>query len=96
MVVALAELLAKLMSVAAELTLAVLVIDPWFWGTTLIETLAFPPFAIVPSGQVTVPEDSEHVPWEGVAETKVTPAGSVSVSCVDGALEGPAFWVVSV
>ena len=96
MVVALAELLARLMSVAAELTLAVLVIEPWLCGTTLIETLALPPFAIVPRSQVTVPDACAQVPCEGVAETKVTPAGSVSVSCVDVALDGPAFWVVSV
>ncbi len=95
-VVALAELLPRLTSAAAELTLAWFVIEPWLCGTTLIETLALPALAIVPSGHVTVPEDSEHVPWEGVAETNVTPDGSVSVSCTDGALDGPAFWVVSV
>ena len=57
-----------------------LVIDPVDCGVTLIWTLALAPFAMVPSGQVTVPADCEQVPCEGVAESKVTPAGSVSLS----------------
>ena len=59
-------------------------------GVTLIETLALPPFAIVPSAQVTVPLACEHVPWEGVAEPKVTPAGSVSVTVTPWAALGRA------
>ncbi len=55
-----------------------------------------PPFAIVPRLQVTVPEDSEQVPCEGVAESNVTPLGSVSVSTTAVAPEGPAFATVSV
>ena len=83
-------------SVAAELTLAVFVIEPWAWGVTLIETLALPPIAIVPSGHVTVPDAWEQVPWDGVAETKVTPAGRVSVTVVLVAPEGPALLTLSV
>ena len=54
------------------------------------------PFAIVPSEHVTVPLDCEHVPCEGVAELKVTPAGSVSVTVTPVALDGPALATPSV
>ena len=87
---ALAELLAGTRSTVSAETLAWLVIEPSDCGVTLIETLALPAFAIVPSAQVTVPLACEQVPWEGVAELKVTPAGSVSVTLTPLALDGPA------
>ena len=37
-----------------------------------------------------MPLDSEQVPCEGVAESNVTPAGSVSVTDTPVALDGPA------
>ena len=45
----------------------------------------------MPSEQVTVPADCEQLPCVGVAELYVTPAGSVSVSVMPVALDGPAF-----
>lgn len=95
-VAALALLFAGTASPTADVTLAWLVIEPWAWGVTTIETVALAPLAIVPSGQVTTPADCEHVPCEGVAELNVTPAGSVSDSWTDVALDGPAFCAVSV
>ena len=56
----------------------------------MISTVALAASASVPSAQVTVPLDSEQVPCEGVAESNVTPAGSVSVTVTPVALEGPA------
>ena len=70
-----AELLAELGSASAEDTLAWLVIVPGADGRTRIWTVAVPWSAIVPSAQVTVPADCEQLPWEGVAESNVTPPG---------------------
>ena len=39
---------------------------------------------------MTVPPDSEHVPCDGVAESNVTPAGSVSMTDTPVAPDGPA------
>jgi hypothetical protein len=96
-VVAPAVLLAGLGSLVLEDTVAVLVIGPVTWGVTLIWTLALAPLATDPSGQVTVPADCvQPLPWEGVAETNVTPAGSVSLRLTAAALEGPALLIPSV
>ena len=95
-VAALALLLALLGSVTPDEALAVFVIDPVDCGVTMIWTLALAPFAMVPSGQVTVPAACEHAPCEGVAETNVTPAGSESLSETVGALDGPEFWTPTV
>lgn len=85
-----AALLALFGSPVEEVTLAVLVIVAAVCGVTLIETLALAAFASVPSEQVTVPDDCEQLPCEGVAELNVTPAGRVSVRVMPVALEGPA------
>ena len=77
-------------SPVSEVTFAWFVIEPADCGVTLMETLALPAFARVPSEQVTVPPDCEQVPWDGVAELNVTPAGKVSVRVMPVALEGPA------
>ena len=77
-------------SAVSEVTFAWFVIVPAACGVTLIETLALAAFARVPSEQVTVPADCEQLPWEGVAELNVTPAGKVSVRVMPVALEGPA------
>ncbi len=95
-VAALAVLFAELGSLMVDAALAWFVIDPVVVGVTLIWTLALAPFAIVPSGQVTVPADCEHVPCEGVADVNVTPAGSVSLRETLGAADGPAFWTPTV
>src|SRR5688572_7656353 len=51
---------------------------------------------MVPSEQVTVPDDSLQEPCEGVAELKVTPAGSVSLTLTPVAFQGPALPMSSV
>ena len=43
--------------------------------TTML-TVAVAPFPKVPRLHVTIPPDSLHDPWLGVAETKVTLGGS--------------------
>ena len=77
--------------VTLDETLAWFVIVPVACGVTLIWTLALAPFAIVPSGHCDVPAACEQLPCEGVAETNVTPPGSVSLSDTPVAPEGPAF-----
>ena len=77
-------------SPVSEVTFAWFVIEPAVWGVTLIVTLALAAFASVPSEQVTVPPTASSVPCDGVAELKVTPAGSVSVKVMPVALDGPA------
>ena len=86
-------------SVAAEETVAVLemivpAVNPEPVWTTR-EIVAFPPFAIVPRLQVTVAVPL-HDPAEGVAETNVTPAGSVSDTLTLVAALGPALFTVIV
>ena len=67
-------------STTRERTLAWFVIEPALCGLTSIVTVALASSARLPSAQSTMPASSEHVPCEGVADSKVTPAGSVSVS----------------
>src|SRR5437660_9399020 len=78
-------------SCSFEVTEALLVIVPAALasGTTLIAMLELLPLASVPTWQVTVPDDSPQVPWDGVAETKLTPAGRVSVTVTPPAFAGP-------
>ena len=87
---ALAELSEELGSKASEAMLAVLVGVPWLCGCTTISIVTVWPLVSVPSGQVTVPLDSEQLPCEGVAESKVTLPGRVSVTWTFVAVEGPA------
>jgi hypothetical protein len=94
-VVALAELFVRTGSRASDVTLAWLVMGPCACGRTLIDAVALPPLLIVPSAQVTVPDDSVQVPCEAVAESNVTPLGSVSVSVTPVAPEGPALLTAS-
>ena len=56
-------------------------------GVTTRLTVAFAPTAIIPSSQtmVLVPV---QLPWLGVAETKFTPGGKLSVSVADAGLLG--------
>src|SRR6266446_6601133 len=77
-VVADAVLLAALGSGSLPLTVAVLVMLPGVAGAVaLIVTEALAPLASEPTAQVTVPE---ALVQPGLAETKVTPAGRVSVT----------------
>ena len=70
------ELLPWLGSGVDDVTEAVLVMVPATVGRTTISTVAVTPFPIVPRLHVTIPPDSPHDPWLGVAETKVTLGGS--------------------
>ena len=86
-------LLAGIGSDSAEATDAVLVKVVGAPGVlTAISTFAFADLAILPRLQVTVPEACVHVPCVGIAERKVTPAGSVSVSVTPVAVDGPKLW----
>ena len=86
-------------SVMADVTLAELMIDvPTGVPATTCATrviVAVPAFAIVPRLQVTVVVPL-HVPWDGVAETKVRVEGSVSVTVEVVAEAGPALVTVIV
>lgn len=85
------ELLGRLGSLVAELTVAEFETEPLVAETvTTSTTVAFAPFARVPREHVTVVVP-EHVPWDGVAETNVIPAGSASVMTTLVAALGPAF-----
>ena len=77
-------------------TLAWFVIVPDVVGVTLIWTLVLAPFASAPRLQVTVPLAWLQVPWFGVADTNVTPPGSVSVTDTPVAPDGPALLIPSV
>ncbi len=88
---ALAELFDVLRSPASEVMLAWFVTLPSLCGRILMSMLALPPLVTVPSAQVTVPLACEQVPCDGVAESKVVPAGRVSVTVVPVAVWGPAF-----
>ncbi len=89
-VVALAELLTSTGSAVVADTVAWLVIELPEDGVTLIVTPALPPLLTVPSGHVTVPAACEQLPCVGVADVKVTPPGSVSVTVTPAAEDGPA------
>lgn len=74
---------------------AVLVMVPACVGLTTISTVAVIPSPIVPSWQVTTfPDGGSQVPWLGVAETKVTLEGSVSVTTTPADATGPLFVTV--
>ena len=95
-VCAAAELFALLGSASSDDTLAWFDSVPGADGRTRIWMVAVPSSASVPSAQVTVPADCEQLPWEGVADSNVTPLGSVSVTVAPVASCGPALCAVSV
>jgi hypothetical protein len=101
-VVAVAVLFAGVGSGSLAVTVAVLVMvvpPAAAVGVTWIVTVALAPLARVPNAQVTVvllTGGGVQAPWLGVAETKVTFAGSVSVTVTPVAGEGPALLAVSV
>jgi len=94
-VVTLAVLLVGTGSVSVAATEAVLVMLPAATGLTMIVTVAVAAFASVPMEQVTVVVP-EQVPCVETAETKVGPAGSVSVRFTFVAGDGPLLVIVSV
>src|SRR5438034_494719 len=85
-----AVLLAGLGSVSLPEMVAVLVIMPAVAGAVaLIVIVAVAPLARLPMVQVTVFEALAQVPTEEEAETKVTPAGRVSLTVTPVASLGP-------
>jgi hypothetical protein len=98
-VVSVSELLAALVSVSVDVTLAVFEIV----GTeaavvvTVMLTVALAPLLIVPRLQVSTPATgAPQAPCDDVAVTKFVVAGKVSVSVTPVALLGPAFVTVTV
>ena len=89
------ELLALFGSISVRLTEAVLLKVPADVGVTAIVTVAFAPLFKLPRLQVTVAVPLQ-VPWLGIAETKVAPAGSVSVTTTPVAVSGPLLVTVTV
>jgi hypothetical protein len=99
-VVAVAELLPATGSLVVDDTVAVSLMEAAAEPVTVttMVTVTLAPLLIVPRLQVTMPAACEQVPvgaLDGVADTNVTPAGSVSVS-VAAAAEGPALETVTV
>ena len=84
-----ATLLARFGSVSFAFTLAVLVIVPVDLGVTTIVTLNTAATGNEPKSHIMVPPALPQVPCVGVAETKVTPGGRVSVMLIPVAAEGP-------
>jgi hypothetical protein len=95
-VLALAELLDVLESVSLAVTLTELVMVPAVVAVTTMDTVELLPLAREPRSQVTVLPDWLQLPWLGVADTKVTPEGRVSVRVTPEALQGPLLVTVAV
>ena len=94
-VTAVEVLLAVLESDSVADTVAVLLKLPAAVGVTTRVTVALALLLIVPRGQLTVLVPLQ-LPWPGVAETKLTPAGKVSVKLTPVAVEGPLLVMVRV
>src|SRR5205809_5364319 len=93
-VVADAVLFAGFGSASLPLTVAVLVMVPAVAGAVaLVVNVALAPAARLPTEQVTVPAEFVH---PVLAETKVTPAGRVSVTVTPVAGLGPLFLATTV
>src|ERR1700760_2999433 len=85
-----AVLLAGLGSLLDVVTVAVLDSGPAVDGVVMVRLIvAEPALAIVPRLQVTVVVPLQ-VPWLGVADVKVVPAGRMSVTTTFAAAPGPA------
>ena len=76
-------------------TLAKLVMVPAAVGVTTMVAVALAALVKLPRLQVTILPKAEH-PGLGVAETKVTPGGSVSVRNTLVAADGPLLVTVTV
>jgi len=75
--------------VSFSVTLAVFVIEPTAVAVAVRETEVVAPFAKVPRLHATIMGLGTQVPWLGVAETNVRPAGSTSVITTPVELDGP-------
>src|SRR5882672_5170401 len=95
-VVAVAVLLAWLLSLVAELTVAVFVMVPASDAVTVMVMAGAAPGARLARVQVTTPPAWLQVQPLPVALTKVTPAGSVSLTLTEVAVLGPALLTLSV
>ena len=82
-------------SVSFPMTIVVLLTPPAAVGATTIVTVVLAPLVKSPRLQVTVLVPLQ-VPWLGVAETKLTPGGKVSVITTPVAASGPLFMTVMV
>ena len=97
--VAVSVLLARLGSGVAELTWATSVSGPKARPearATVTVMLAVAGAAMVPRLHKTWPVPGVHDPTEGLADTRVVPVGSESVTAVDTAGDGPALVTVKV
>ena len=76
-----AVLFAGLVSSSRPVTVTVLIRVPDAKESmvTNMVTVAVAPFTRMPSSQVTASPTSTHIPWLGLAETKIDPEGSASV-----------------
>src|SRR5882762_6003754 len=81
--------------VSFSVTVAVFVIEPAIVAVTARDTEAVAPFARVPRLQATVVVPVQ-VPWLGVEETNMRPAGSTSVNVTPVELDGPLLVTVRV
>jgi hypothetical protein len=92
----LASAVATATSGALAVAVFVITVPPGTEGSTWTTRVmvADAPFAIVPRSQVTVVMPA-HDPWDGVADTNVVPAGSVSVTLMFWASDGPALVAVT-
>jgi hypothetical protein len=84
------------LSIELLLTPTVLLIIPAVVGRTTIVTVLGEFFASVPRLQVTLPADCEHAPCVDVAEMKLTPAGSTSVTVTPVAVDRPLLMTLAV
>jgi hypothetical protein len=85
-----AELFPGKGSFDVDVTVAVFEIVPATDVFTKSVTVAVSPGTMLPSAHVTVLAP-EHEPWDGVAETKLVPAGRTSVTVAPVAVPGPLF-----
>src|SRR2546428_342318 len=84
-----AVLFAELRSASFPDTATELVSRPAFGAVTVAVTRALAPTFKAPKLQVTTPPAWLQLPWEAAAETKLLPAGSVSVTRTPLAFAGP-------
>ena len=88
-VAAAAVLLLVVGSFTLDATVALLEMLPVDCGRPLTWIVALAPLPTVPSWQVTVTPDCPQLPCDGVAESKIIPAGRVWVTTVLVAARGP-------
>src|SRR5438093_8997627 len=75
-------------------TVTVLVMFPAARTCTTRVSVATAPLLIAPKEQVNTPALWLQLPWDGVADTKLTPDGNASLSVTLDATPGPALFTV--